>query len=192
MSDSVSKQRLDPDFVASVGKSFIAVADKHEEAWRAALATIDYRTSLNSSFKPRIENSRKDPKCGLPLPATRPNPSAQPVPGQNYVVSVRVTLSGSAKPQDSAKLERLDHPNPDCRGARYIFLQGRSDSIVLDGMYFKNVVIENAIVEYSGGPVKLENVLFVNCKIQFSPAQKSRELGNLLLTSASVSFTPAG
>ncbi len=187
-----SNQQIEPDFLASVGKSFIDANRSYRkpDSWQAALSAIDYRTKLNFSFKPTIESARVDPKCMVPFPALKPNPNAT-TPGVFYV-AVSVTLAGSASPDESAKMEPLNRPNPACAGAHYIIVEGRTDTISLDGMYLKNVVIENATVAYDGGPVKLENVLFVNCKIQFSPAPRSRDLGTMLLTSTAVSFSAKG
>lgn len=45
-------------------------------------------------------------------------------------------------------------------------------TVRLDGAYWRNNVFENVIVEYDGGPMALENAVFINCvfKMKLDPA----------------------
>ncbi len=74
--------------------------------------------------------------------------------------------------------KNLSKPN----GPAVLFLDG--GTVVLDGMYFKRVIIRNAKVVYRGGPVHMEDVYFVNCTFTWEPTQK-----NTLLFARSV-FSP--
>ena len=51
----------------------------------------------------------------------------------------------------------------------------------LDGGYWRNFVFENVTISYHGGPMALENVLFINCTFQMNEAPQTDKLGNTLL-----------
>lgn len=63
--------------------------------------------------------------------------------------------------------------------------------IVIDGYWIKNVVLRNATIAYHGGPVRLENVYFVDCRFGFSQLPRTRSLVDHLLASLSVTFETA-
>lgn len=46
-------------------------------------------------------------------------------------------------------------------GPSYMMLIGVS--LLLDGSHLKNIIIKDARVVYHGGPLRLENVYFLNC-----------------------------
>jgi hypothetical protein len=77
-------------------------------------------------------------------------------------------------------------------GSRLFVVEGGLDALVLDGMYMKNVIVRNSRVIYEGGPVRLENVSFVNCTFVLSERQPVRELGDSILQATSVHFEQVG
>jgi hypothetical protein len=40
------------------------------------------------------------------------------------------------------------------------------NALLLGGLYAKNVIVKNSKVVYHGGPLKLDNVYFVNCTFE--------------------------
>jgi hypothetical protein len=70
-------------------------------------------------------------------------------------------------------------------------VEGGTDSIVLDGMYMKNVVLRNAKVIYEGGPVRLENVYFIKCSFTFASTPTVLAFEEAVLQTASVNFSIA-
>ena len=61
----------------------------------------------------------------------------------------------------------------------------------LDGMLMKNVVIRNATVSYSGGPVSLQNVIFANCVFLLPNETKPRDFATAVLNQPAIRFTSA-
>ena len=82
----------------------------------------------------------------------------------------------------------LKDPDSRCDGFRYIQIEGKVDSIVLDGMYMKNVIVRNADIIYDGGPVRLENVYFINCNLHFRESPTTRDLGGRMLAANAITF----
>jgi hypothetical protein len=64
----------------------------------------------------------------------------------------------------------------------------------LDGTRLENVIAVNLSIEYSGGPMILRNVYFVNCTFSsVKPSEGSRQFASTLLASApSVTFNLGG
>jgi hypothetical protein len=58
----------------------------------------------------------------------------------------------------------------------------------LDTFTWKNVVFENAIVTYHGGPTKLESVQFKNCRFVIDYSPRGQELAKALVTSQIVTI----
>ena len=67
-------------------------------------------------------------------------------------------------------------------------IEGKADELVLDGFYLKNVTISDADVDYGGGPIRLENVVFINCRFHFVNLKPTRDLGVSILTASAVNF----
>lgn len=170
-----------------VGEKFISASENNQGAWKAVLASLDYRSFLNTDFIPKH------------LPTTQ----AQ-LPNYNYYVRTRPlgetgggvvrafsVLQGPIIPsgEPSARLESLSAPQPHGSNVSYLVIIGGEDAIVLDGEYFRNVTIKDADVDYSGGPVKLENVTFVNCRFHFEAINPARELSSGILRAPAVNFT---
>jgi hypothetical protein len=71
----------------------------------------------------------------------------------------------------------------------WLFAEGGATQ--LDGMHLRRVVFKGVEVHYSGGPLILENVSFINCVFVFDNNEHGRDLGRTLLASASVDFRTA-
>jgi len=53
---------------------------------------------------------------------------------------------------------------------------------VANGVLFKDLAFIDVRVIYSGGPLRLDNVYFVNCTFELKPGQPSQTLARTLLT----------
>lgn len=51
----------------------------------------------------------------------------------------------------------------------------------LDGTFWKDMVFENAHIEYEGGPMALQNVRFINCTFTMNYSRRTDRLANLVL-----------
>lgn len=51
----------------------------------------------------------------------------------------------------------------------------------LDGVYWRNAVFENTEITYNGGPMALENVLFINCTFKMKPGLQTDKFANTVL-----------
>jgi hypothetical protein len=176
------------------GLADIAVDSTPEIAQLAAKTNgelLSYKSFLNVSYEPAIANpirigaSLQFGKYHFSL-NTKPNPKIN----APTVWVVRVSTSGIANPDSSARLESLAEPQPQGSGAGLILVEGKADSIVLDNEYMKNVVIKDAVVEYDGGPMRLENVYFVNCTFILPTADepKIHEFTTALLAKVPTTF----
>ena len=59
---------------------------------------------------------------------------------------------------------------------------------VKNGLVFDNVVFKDVRIIYSGGPLKLDKVYFLNCTFELEPGDKSKILATTLLASNVVSL----
>jgi hypothetical protein len=66
------------------------------------------------------------------------------------------------------------------------------ETYFIDTMEKLEVIVRNATITYSGGPLRLENVSFVNCSFILTDAPAARRLGQTILQSAPVNFTNSG
>jgi hypothetical protein len=168
------------------GLKFIKASGKHPDAWSAAKATLDYRSFLNKQLDlaPKVANARS-PGAGFPYMF---GISSEPNPGQSSAWVARIKVEGSASPEASARLEMLSSPQPRGSGAELISIEGKADTIVLDGAYWKNVIVKDAEVKYDGGPVKLDNVYFVNCEFIVPPTPGGRAFAGSILRGGATNF----
>jgi hypothetical protein len=143
-------------------------------AWQNLTNAIDYRSFLNADYIPKL---------GDLTPAQK---------GDEYRSSLILRPNETVPaPAQSARLETLAAPQPVSSNFGLFVVEGGVDFLVLDGMYMKNVVVRNARIIYEGGPVKLENVYFVNCSFTLTNSRPVRELSNAILRAASVDFSNA-
>lgn len=174
------------DAIKDAGDKLLLAGQKNPLAWDAAVAFLEYRTFINSGIVPfPLEPTINDTQYVYAL-RLKPNPVANQ---KGTVLAVRVKETPGEVPlADSARIESLIKPQSHGSGVRLLIVEGKSDIIVLDGEYFKNVIVRDAIVEYDGGPVRLENVYFINCTLRWHPSAPARDLGQQLLADASVTF----
>jgi hypothetical protein len=106
------------------------------------------------------------------------------------VFAVIRTAWGYAGADKSARLEQLSNPQPEGSEFAYFIIIGGNATIGLDGEYMKNVIIRNCDVSYAGGPVRLENVWFINCTFHAynHVVEEAKMLGNAILAHPHVTF----
>jgi hypothetical protein len=118
------------------------------------------------------------------------------IPSQGkHTAAYPVFLAGHAQSADAcARAEHIIPPQPAGIDAAVIVIDWRDPelTIILDGLYLKNVIIRNAPVEFLGSGLKLENVLFVNCsfKMNFGDATTSALVLAILDRPGPVTFPP--
>jgi len=179
------------DVISSTGTKFVEAAEKTPEAWPAAQEYLDYRSFLNAAFIPSV--GQLTPSTGKSkyreVVTIIPNPEHP-----EWHKGFQVSYAGGYAPSDkSARLETLTNPQPEGSEFAFYVLDGGLDTIVLDGEYMRHVIIRNADVQYGGGPIRLEDVYFVNCTFHsgFKLTPRSIGLGQEILTAASVTFGSA-
>jgi hypothetical protein len=160
------------------GHSFVMAADKDPGAWKTAQAFMEYRSHVNS--------------LTFTFPATGVQPETthfqiDPIPGKALpqVIAVNQGLPIAA----AARFEKLGVPtNPDVKvGTEHLVASGGATS--LDDMDIAHVVFFGVEVHYSGKPIRLEDVLFVNCTFVFDNDDRTRMLANTIINSEKVNFS---
>jgi hypothetical protein len=186
------KRKFDTTIVSQTGERFLQASASDSQVWPAVLNFLDYRTFLNEDLKPQFANATAvTPNIqGGPyqFQLTIADQGLAPSPGHD-VLSLTIRTSGKSSPATSARVELLSNPQPQGSGSAQIEIIGRADGIRLDGQYLKNVTVTDADVFYDGGSVKLENVLFVNCRFHFKNRPPARNLGQSILTADFVTFS---
>ena len=178
--------------VEDTGTRFLQVADQNPAAWPAVQEYLSYRSFLNSDSVPRVAElvpvPAITPATGTSKYRTTVSITALP-PHSGHFPAFEVFFAGGyASGDKSARLELLSNPQPEGSEFAYFIINGGEATIGLDGEYMRNVIIRNCDVSYSGGPVRLENVWFVNCVFHSyrHVMPESRKLGKVILAYAPV------
>ncbi|HME06187.1 MAG TPA: hypothetical protein VKG25_04020 [Bryobacteraceae bacterium] len=165
------------------------------EAWRSAVNVIDYRTTLNQSAAvfPRDEIHE--------IRSIHPFLFRLAIGGelgQSVALGDRLRFLRSVGDDvpiaSAARLEPLgsDANKQYDYGPRLLVLElPPQGSLSIDGTWMKNVVVRNTHVVYGGGPVRLDNVVFVDCDFKMDNTVSARELGNAIAAATAVSFASA-
>jgi hypothetical protein len=170
--------------VNQAGVSFVDASKNDPKAWPVALDFISYRTVLNKDLA--LVGTAKQ-IATTPLGNFESHYLTEFLPGYEHP---KMSVGGDVSFDRAANIYPLNEKPLDAgqsRGKEVILIEG--GGIGLDGMAMKNVVIRNTVVGYSGGPMSLQNVIFVNCTFLFPLNQESRDLGRALLASSAVTFS---
>jgi hypothetical protein len=176
--------QIDPKIVSEAGEKFVLASSRNPSAWQTGLEFAAYRSKFNSS--PRIVHMMAMPTSGSAVYffheiAGMAHPSVSAVHGTNVPI-----------PGDTALMLRLgmDKSNEQDQLAYGAFETIASGgALSLDHVYYRHVTLENVEVHYSGKPMILEDVVFINCKFIFDNTDPSRKLTQNLLADSSVSFS---
>ncbi len=192
---------LDKNLVRRVGHKFVEASDRSATAWDASLALVNYRSFLNANTHPTLGQLTVPPadaayKISLHTDAStaaamqgantlrwKPGQKSPVQPGDKSVLFQLLYAGGPASPADSARLEDLRDPQTSSSGTKFFVIDGGVNrlNIGLDYEYMKNVVIRNANVQYLGGPVRLQNVFFINCTFEMKAVGNSQNLALAVL-----------
>jgi hypothetical protein len=183
----MSNIKMNPSVVESTGRRFMEASVKSPDAWETAQQYLDYRSFLNANFVPSLGQLTpwKDSRYQSALHIKPSVFLDSPLPVRALSVSF---AGGYVRPEHSARLEFLSNPQSETSGIGIFVIDGGADIVGLDDMYMKNVIVRNSTVEYDGGPVRLENVYFVNCSFHFQRTPIAVDLGKTMLASAIVTF----
>jgi hypothetical protein len=177
------------DVIEQTGQRFIQVANQEPSAWNVGLQFLNYRSFLNTSLVSVPSNLTPSPESqqgGYRFSVTI---AAQPPGSKGQLFFVR--QSGTAPPADSALMDSLSSPPPPGTGSGAQFLVVDAVpgvGLSLDNMRMKNVIIRNAIIFYSGKPVILDHVAFINCTFQIQRSPVGTRLGGELLAESNLVF----
>jgi hypothetical protein len=94
-----------------------------------------------------------------------------------------------APPDEAAILEKISKPLKRGGDFQFYMVNALRGTITLDDQRMRNVIVFNAVIEYNGGQVDLNNVYFVNCIFRVRYTTNGMHLGDHLLASASTNFT---
>jgi hypothetical protein len=144
--------RLDNKDVSTGGEQMIARSNGDDPAaWDAALTFLNYKTFLNSAalnFLPR-PNQNLTTEYAVNYPHGSQSP--------HFAVAGIVPKDKAA--EFIANGKDLNEGKPS--GNQYIFANG--GAVILDNMKLKNVIFIGVFVQYNGGSLSMENVVFINC-----------------------------
>lgn len=175
---------IDKEVIIDAGKTFIGASRNNPNVWKAAVAFVNYRSFLSEDDAPRtrsIEVSHLDWWT-----------TVQGTIKKRTAGNSAYTLGGPLVPNDlAARYEAIGATdnNGHLTGPSLIVVDGNyQNQFWLDGYWLKNVVIRNASIKYSGGPVMLENVYFINCTFEITPTAPSQLFAESVLQSPSATF----
>jgi len=165
--------------VEQAGKSFTDAAPNNPGAWNVALDFVSYRSALNLP-----------PQRRWMVLSKSPNPTPEEIKGKPGDATAYVTDEAIPCTPGATQAHLTGQP-PDMCAAYLRFVGG---SVVMDGGYYVNTIFENMRITYRGGPLRLENVTFVNCTFDFpQPTPETRRVALAVLESTPVTLaTPKG
>jgi hypothetical protein len=177
---------LIPDMVIQqAGTSFLEAAKTEPKAWEATLDFVSYRTMLNNQLL-AVENASQL----ATTPVTEPLELRYKLNTPTGYKQPQLSVGGEVPSDRAADIHPLGEPSLNQgqpKGREVILVDG--GAVVLDGMVMKNVVIRNTLISYSGGPISLSNVIFVNCTFLLPNEMPTREFANTILANSAVSFS---
>ena len=166
------------------GEKFIQAAKDTPSAWGAALGLVSYRTVLNSN------NGPSGSFGPLPLEKTwvyAPPDQEVMVPGKRKP-TLAFSQGAGVPSEQAARLDRIGRNlNAEIPvGPSFLVMQGGAYRI--DNQEIRSVFFEDVEVHYSGSPLILKNVTFINCTFVMDNGTNARSLGLTLLESAKITF----
>jgi hypothetical protein len=170
--------------IGDTGKRTIALAsanpDSAELAWNTTQALLRYRTVVNGLNPPSVVSG------AMPIPDYRTKYTFT----SDGMPSPEVASTSPGVPREqAAALDAIGQDlNKDSRvGPGYLILQG--GNIVFDGMHMKNLVLISVHVIYRGGPLQMENIIFLNCTFQVAQHPNGILLADQIFTKESTSLS---
>ncbi len=181
-----------PKEIAEVGHELTTIPalftpqhSQSDDAWEALTGLLNYSSFLTTySFGPL-----------QPLPFGYSGYDFGGTEGKTF--NVTVTYTGGMVPvAEAARGEHIIGPPqqfPSTLAPKTVVVQGKLEQfIILDQHHLKNIVFVNMSIEYSGGPVILDNVTFVNCVFHLARRPQCVDFGKSVFASTSTTFTNGG
>ena len=165
------------------GQKFLGASKEDSNAWGVALDFIAYRSSLNT----------RNPEV-----ATRDYGSTFSTYYHQNTVHGRGPVKWSwggpltTDYSKQAKWDTIGHEDKRNTVTQPSWIIGTGGAESLDGQQLRRAILINVEVHFSGGPVILEDVTFINCTFVFDNVAHSRELGERLLAGSSVDYRSGG
>lgn len=170
--------RIPDQVLSDSGKSFILASAKDPGAWKTAEVLINYKSEIN-------QIGFLFPSSGL-LPEESHFAIAD-VPGKDIPHFSMVPVG---VPTDRvARFQRIGQPtNVGIKvGPSTLILSG--GAVDIEGMDIAHTIFHKVEVHYKGGPLLIEDVMFINCIFIFNNTEQPRLLAASILGSKSVSFS---
>jgi hypothetical protein len=89
---------------------------------------------------------------------------------------------GTAPREQAAQVMKIGKDLDAEQALGVAFLFGYGGGMILDGMQLRNVVFQEVHIVYSGGPLKMTNVFFLNCTFEMKPDTNTLKLASAALT----------
>jgi hypothetical protein len=141
-------------------------------AWDTALAFLDYKSFVNT--------------LAINLPTIKPDASRATThvttdhpPG---LKNPNFFWVGTAPREQAAQVMKIGKDLDAGQALGVAFLFGYGGGMILDGMQLRNVVFQEVHIVYSGGPLKMTNVFFLNCTFEMKPDTNTLKLASAALT----------
>ena len=151
------------------------------DAWDAFLKLVRYRC---------VTNEKDAPNGNLAVSIRSSEFPNWKIADEHEATFVK--MLGKVPVEQSAQFHLIgENPNADRSfGPEWIFIYHHEHLSNLDGFVFKNVVFMNADLYYAGGPVRLQNVYFVNCNFKVKQSYPTERLLLAVLKNTPTTFTP--
>ena len=162
---------LPSSVIAENGAKFIGASSKSSTALEAVIALLNYKSYINKTntavptdFKVYLALTHFS--ITVPPGATHPN----------------LFFSGSASKDQAAEVMKIgeDKDVGAAMGVHYIQILGGTTE--LDGHQFRNVFFQNVHIIYDGGPLRMTNVVFINCTFDVKSDTNSQNFALAALT----------
>ena len=140
---------------------------------------LAYRSKLNS-FEFPIESVVRSPAAATEFEVGSPPNSETPK---------FFNFGGNVPQKNAFRAERISAPRPNKTELGKAFFMVLGGAVILDDMRYVHTVMTNVEVHYSGGPVILMDVIFVNCKFVFENVSNAHLLADGILHSTHIDFS---
>jgi hypothetical protein len=172
---------IQPQIISKIGTDLIGESSEHPPAWKTAISLVEYKTA-NTEIPLEI------PK---PIQVSYDSHYNFETPGDD-LTPPKVGTIGEVPREQAAQLNHIGNDmNKDVPGGP-AFLLADGGELVLDSMQLRNVILRGVHVFYSGGPVVLNNVYFINCVFVMTSNKNTHGLAVAALSpSPSITFNTA-
>jgi hypothetical protein len=179
---TVRRIETDPALVAESGAEVLGFIKKNQNdapAWNTFMEHVNYRSFLNAGLVPSISSQA--------LEKTSTAFFRQPETAGGRLPVAKAAW-GTDDPERAAIFEAIGGKLNSGKNLLPTVFILENGSVVLDGNHARHVRFENCRIIYRGGPVEMEDVVFLNCTFEMTFTVEGRELGTKLLASTEVTF----